>query len=115
MPKNDILMKKADYVIATGGQGMVRAAYSSGTPAFGVGAGNSVSVVEEGADLDETAKGIMLAETNDWGAGCSTENSIAIQETIYDEMIAALKKVWRLYVYSGGERKTGPCAWKNGN
>ena len=114
LPKNDILMKKADYVIATGGQGMVRAAYSSGTPAFGVGAGNSVSVVEEGADLDETAKGIMLAETNDWGAGCSTENSIAIQETIYDEMIAALKKYGGYMCTPEEKEKLVHALWKNG-
>jgi sulfoacetaldehyde dehydrogenase len=86
------LMSQADYVVATGGADMVKAAYSSGTPAFGVGAGNSVSVIDETADLDNAAHGIMLAETNDWGAGCSTENSVAIHEAVYGDMVEALKR-----------------------
>lgn len=52
----DILMQEVDYVIATGGAGMVKAAYSSGTPAFGVGAGNSVSTIDESADLEEALR-----------------------------------------------------------
>ena len=114
LPLTDLLMKDADFVIATGGAAMVKAAYSSGTPAFGVGAGNSVSVVEETADLDETAKGIMQAEMNDWGAGCSTENSVAIQETVYDDMIAAMKK-YGGYLCTPAEKELLVNAiWKNG-
>lgn len=108
------LMAKADYVIATGGRPMVQAAYSSGTPAFGVGAGNSVSVVEETADLDKTAKGIMEAEMNDWGSGCSTENSVAIQENVYDDMVAALKKYGGYMCNEEEKAKLIAAVWKNG-
>ena len=87
----NLLMEKADFVVATGGAAMVKAAYSSGTPAFGVGAGNSVSFIDATADLAEAAHGIMLAETNDWGAGCSTENSVAIHQAVYHDMLAALQ------------------------
>lgn len=114
LARTDILMKQADYVVATGGQAMVKAAYSSGTPAFGVGAGNSVSVVEDTADLQETAHGIMLAETNDWGAGCSTENSVAIQDTVYDAMIEALKKEGGYLCNADKKEKLINAIWKNG-
>lgn len=112
--KTNLLMKASDYVMATGGQPMVRAAYSSGTPAFGVGAGNSVSVVEETADLEEVASGIMAAETNDWGAGCSTENSIAIQDTIYDEAIEALKRYGGYMCTEGEKEMLVNAIWKEG-
>ena len=114
LAKTTLLMQHADYVVATGGQAMVKAAYSSGTPAFGVGAGNSVSVVEESADLDETAKGIMLSETNDWGAGCSTENSVAIQDTVYDEMIAAMKRYGGYLCTPKEKELLVNTLWKNG-
>ena len=114
LARTDELMKQADFVVATGGQAMVRAAYSSGTPAFGVGAGNSVSVVEESADLDEVAKGIMLSETNDWGAGCSTENSVAIQETVYEDTIAALKRYGGYMCTPDEKTKLISAIWKDG-
>lgn len=109
------LMKSVDYVVATGGAPMVRAAYSSGTPAFGVGAGNSVSVVDDTADLDETAHGIMLAETNDWGAGCSTENSVAIHEAVYDDMVVALKKYGGHMCSPDEKEKLVKTLWKDGH
>lgn len=110
----DVLMKEADYVVATGGAAMVKAAYSSGTPAFGVGAGNSVSFVDNSADLAETANGIMLAETNDWGAGCSTENSVAIHEAVYDQMIEELKKVGGYLCTEAEKEKLVSTLWKDG-
>jgi len=109
------LMKQVDFVVATGGADMVKAAYSSGTPAFGVGAGNSVSVVDDTADLDDTAHGIMLAETNDWGAGCSTENSVAIHEAVYDDMIAALKKHGGYLCTPDEKEKLIKTLWKDGH
>lgn len=111
----DELMKKVDFVVATGGAPMVKAAYSSGTPAFGVGAGNSVSVVDVTANLDETARGIMLAETNDWGAGCSTENSVAIHEAVYDDMVAALKKHGGHMCSPTEKEKLINTLWKDGH
>lgn len=110
----DILMKQADYVIATGGAAMVKAAYSSGTPAFGVGAGNSVSFVDDSADLKKTAEGIMKAEMNDWGSGCSTENSVAIHEAVYDDMIKELKAVGGHLCSEEEKEKLIGAIWKNG-
>ena len=85
------LMKQSDLVIATGGAGMVKAAYSSGTPAYGVGAGNAVMAVDDSADLQDAAHKIMLSKTADLAAGCSCDNALVIFENIYDDMIAALK------------------------
>jgi len=85
------LMKQADLILATGGAGLVKAAYSSGTPAYGVGAGNAVTVVDETADLKDAANKIMRSKTFDYATSCSTENSCVIQEDIYDDMIKAME------------------------
>ena len=85
------LMREVDLVIATGGAGMVKAAYSSGKPAYGVGAGNAITIVDETADLDAAAKKIFLGKTFDYATSCSSENSVVIQESIYDVFIEKLK------------------------
>ena len=85
------IMRQCDLVIATGGPGMVRAAYSSGTPAYGVGAGNGVVVVDETADCEDAAHKIMLSKTNDLASGCSSENSLLIHKSIYEKCIKALR------------------------
>ncbi|MBM3138305.1 MAG: aldehyde dehydrogenase family protein, partial [Chloroflexi bacterium] len=84
------LMSKVDLVIATGGGPMVKSAYSSGTPAYGVGAGNAVVIVDETADLAEAAKKIYLGKTFDNATSCSSENSLVIQASVYDEMLKQL-------------------------
>ncbi|MBZ2175886.1 aldehyde dehydrogenase family protein [Schnuerera sp. xch1] len=89
------LMKQSDLVLATGGGGMVNAAYSSGTPAYGVGVGNAVVVVDETTDIKDAANKIMRSKTFDFATSCSSENSLVIQENIYDEMMQALE-------YEGG-------------
>lgn len=86
------IMKQSDLVMATGGTPMVKAAYSSGTPAYGVGAGNAVIIVDETADLKDAAHKIMQSKTFDLAAGCSCDNSIVIQDSVYDEMIESLEK-----------------------
>ena len=60
------LMRQADLVIATGGAGMVKAAYSSGTPAYGVGAGNAIMAIDDTADFKDAAHKIMLSKTATW-------------------------------------------------
>lgn len=110
----DLVMEKADFVIATGGAAMVKAAYSSGTPAFGVGAGNSCSFVDDTADLAKTAEGIRMAEMNDWGSGCSTENSVMIHEAVYDQMIECLKKEGGYLCNAEEKEKLINTIWKNG-
>jgi sulfoacetaldehyde dehydrogenase len=88
--KTNELMKQCDLIVATGGADMVKAAYSSGTPAYGVGAGNVVVVIDETADIKDAAQKVMLAQKNDLAIGCSTENSVVIQESIYAETIQAM-------------------------
>jgi len=85
------VMKQSDLVIATGGAGMVHAAYSSGTPAYGVGAGNACLVVDESADLKDAAYKTMISKTGDLAAGCSCDNSLIIFESVYDRMLEELK------------------------
>jgi len=85
------VMSQTDLVVATGGAGLVKAAYSSGTPAYGVGAGNAVVVVDETADLKEAANKIMLSKTFDFATSCSSDNSIVVVESIYDELLKNLQ------------------------
>jgi sulfoacetaldehyde dehydrogenase len=84
------LMRQADLVVATGSQTNVRAAYSSGTPAVGVGAGNVVVIVDETADIADAARKIAASKTFDHATSCSSENSIVVVEDAYAPMIAAL-------------------------
>ncbi len=85
------LMKQCDLVLATGGSGLVKVAYSSGTPAYGVGTGNAVVIVDETADLKDAANKVKRSKTFDFATSCSAENSLVIQEGVYDDMIEALK------------------------
>lgn len=85
------IMRQTDLVVATGGAGMVKAAYSSGTPAYGVGAGNACIVADDTADIKQSARNTMISKTGDLAAGCSCDNSLIIFESIYDEMVDALK------------------------
>jgi sulfoacetaldehyde dehydrogenase len=85
------VMKQCDLIVATGGSPMVRAAYTSGTPAYGVGTGNAVVVVDETADIKDSAHKIMLSKTFDYASSCSADNSLVIQEDIYDKLVSALK------------------------
>jgi sulfoacetaldehyde dehydrogenase len=93
IPKTNELMKQCDLVIATGGQPMVRAAHSSGTPAFGVGAGNAIIIIDKTADLADAASKIKASKTFDLAAGCSCDNAAVIDESVYAEMLAEFRKV----------------------
>lgn len=84
------LMKQADLVVVTGSQANVRAGYSSGTPALGVGAGNVAVIVDESADCDDAAQKIMRSKIFDNATSCSSENSVIIHAAVYDRMIKAL-------------------------
>ncbi len=83
------LMQAVDLVVVTGSQNNVRGAYSSGTPAIGVGVGNVPVIVDDSADLERTAKLIQMSKTFDNGTSCSSENSVIILDSIYEEMIRA--------------------------
>ncbi|VTU21980.1 Sulfoacetaldehyde dehydrogenase (acylating) [Variovorax sp. PBL-H6] len=85
------LMRLCDLVVATGSQANVRAAYASGTPAFGVGAGNVASIVDETADTALAADRIVLSKTFDNATSCSSENSLIVVDAVRAPMIAALE------------------------
>lgn len=108
------LMKQCDLIMATGGAGMVKAAYSSGTPAYGVGAGNAVVVVDETADLRDAAHKIMLSKTFDFATSCSTENSLVVSEAIYDDLIKNLKNEGGYLLNEGEKVKLKNAMWING-
>ncbi len=91
IPLTQHLMEICDLTLATGGKPMVKAAYSSGRPAYGVGAGNSSIVIDETADLDIAAQNTRISKTSDFGSGCSADGNIIIQRSVYDEMIKALE------------------------
>lgn len=84
------LMRQCDLVVATGSQANVRMAYGSGTPAFGVGAGNVAAVIDATADLADAANKITLSKTFDNATSCSSENSIVVLDSVYDDMLTAL-------------------------
>ncbi len=84
------LMAAADLVVATGSQNNVRRAYRSGTPAIGVGAGNVPVIVDESADLADAATKIARSKTFDNATSCSSENSVIIVDSVYEEALAAL-------------------------
>ena len=86
------LMKQADLVVVTGSQNNVRAGYSSGTPALGVGTGNVAVIVDDSADCADAARKIMASKVFDNATSCSSENSIIIHDRVYDRMVAALRK-----------------------
>ena len=90
LPKTQELMRQADLIVATGEAGMVRAAYSSGTPAYGVGVGNAVHVVDETADLDDAAAAIMTAKTFDYATSCLADNAVIAHASVYDELVRLL-------------------------
>ncbi len=80
------VMKEADIILATGGPGMVRAAYSSGKPAIGVGAGNTPAIIDESADILKAVNSIIHSKTFDNGMICASEQSVIVLDSIYDEV-----------------------------
>jgi sulfoacetaldehyde dehydrogenase len=86
------LMRQADVVVATGSQNNVRNAYSSGTPALGVGAGNTPAIIDETADLDDAASKIKLSKCFDYATSCSSENSVLIPASRYESTLDALRR-----------------------
>lgn len=78
------LMKEADIILATGGPGMVKAAYSSGKPALGVGAGNTPAIIDESADIVLAVNSIIHSKTFDNGMICASEQSVIVHKKVYD-------------------------------
>ena len=82
------VMKEADIILATGGPGMVRAAYSSGKPAIGVGAGNVPAIIDESADILLAVNSVIHSKTFDNGMICASEQSVIVMDSVYDEVRA---------------------------
>ena len=108
------LMSKVNLVVATGGGPMVKSAYSSGTPAYGVGAGNAVVIVDETADLRGAAEKIFQGKTFDNATSCSSENSVILLEGIYKEMIAYLQEQGGYLCNSEEREKLKNLMWPDG-
>ena len=81
----NMVMKEADIILATGGPGMVKAAYSSGKPALGVGAGNTPAIIDETADVKTAVNSIIHSKTFDNGVICASEQSVIILEKVYNQ------------------------------
>jgi len=86
------LMAQCDLTMATGSGDMVKAAYSSGKPAYGVGVGNASIIVDETVDLAEAAEKIRIGKTGDYASGCSAENALIVQKDIYANLMQELQK-----------------------
>ena len=99
------LMEQVDFILATGGTPMVRQAYSSGTPAIGVGTGNVVCIVDGTTDMEKVADMIIRSKTFDGATSCSTENTVVVFEECYDKFVAAMEKVGVHFIKEGSAEK----------
>ena len=115
LEKTNELMKQCDRILATGGGAMVTAAYSSGTPALGVGAGNAVVTVDETADLDDAAEKIRISKTLDLAASCSSDNSVVLVDAIYDKMLAKLQEKGGYILDDDAKAKLQAAIWVDGH
>lgn len=113
--KTNELMIQCDRVLATGGGAMVTAAYSSGTPALGVGVGNAVITVDETADLDDAAEKIRMSKTLDLAASCSSDNSVILVDAIYDAMLAKLEAKGGFVLDQAAADKFQKVLWTDGH
>ncbi len=109
------LMNQSDLVVVTGSQNNVKRAYSSGTPAIGVGAGNVPVIIDETADFDDAAEKICASKIFDNSTSCSSENSIIILDSVYDEAIAALKRAGGYVCNADEKQKVVDTLWVDGN
>jgi sulfoacetaldehyde dehydrogenase len=91
IPLANELMATADLTMATGGPAMVKAAYGSGKPAYGVGAGNATMVIDDTANIEEAARNTRISKTNDHGSGCSADGNLLVDASIYDAMVKQLQ------------------------
>ena len=109
------LMHQADLVVVTGSQNNVRSAYSSGTPAIGVGAGNVPVIIDESAELDDAAQKIKASKTFDNATSCSSENSLVILDAIYTQAIEALERSGGMLLSDSEKQQLEAAMWENGN
>ena len=108
------LMRQADLVVATGSQNNIRAAYASGTPAFGVGAGNVASIIDSSANLRDTAKKISSSKTFDNATSCSSENSVVILDAVYESAVAELIEAGGVMLDANEKSQLQKIMWPRG-
>jgi len=109
------LMYQCDLVVVTGSQNNVKRAYSSGTPAIGVGAGNVPVVIDSTADFDDAAKKICMSKIFDNATSCSSENSVIIMDDVYEEAIEALKRAGGYRCTPDEKAKVKETLWIDGH
>ena len=107
--------KEVAIIIATGGPGMVKAAYSSGTPAIGVGAGNSPAYIERTANVEQAVKNIIASKTFDYGTICASEQSIICEECNHDLVVSEFKKQGGYFMTDEETDKVCKLLFKNGH
>jgi len=90
LTKTQELMRQVDLILATGGAAMAKAAYSSGTPAYGVGVGNTVHIADETANVTDMANCVATAKTFDYATSCLADNAIVIHSSIYSTLVDLL-------------------------
>lgn len=112
--KTKRLMELADLLVVTGSQNNVRAGYSSGTPALGVGQGNVVTILDETADLNDAAKKIVRSKTFDNATSCSSENSVIAVRSIYKEALVALESAGGLVLDEDETKRVINLHWQDG-
>lgn len=112
--KTNEVMRQVDRVLATGGTPMVTAAYSSGTPAIGVGVGNACITVDDTADLDDAAEKIRISKTLDYAASCSSDNSVILIDAIYDKMLGKLQEKGGFILNDENKAKLQKALWVDG-
>src|SRR5881394_126031 len=111
IPLAQELMSICDLTIATGGPGMVKAAYSSGKPAYGVGAGNATVIVDETADVAEAAMNTRISKTQNHGSGCSCDGNLLVDAAVYDRFLDALQKEGGYLATDEEKRKLEAVMW----
>lgn len=108
------LMQMADLVVCTGSQVNVRQSYMSGKPALGVGLGNVPVIIEASADLDDAARKIMASKTFDHATSCSSENSVVIEDQVYEAAIEALERAGGYMASPAERRRIVERLWQDG-
>ena len=111
IPLAQELMAICDLTIATGGTAMVKAAYSSGKPAYGVGAGNATVVVDETADIADAARNTRISKTQNHGSGCSCDGNLLVDAAVYDAFLAALQAEGGYLATADEKRKLEAAMW----
>lgn len=107
--------KEVNMIIATGGPGLVKASYSAGKPALGVGAGNCPTYIERTANVEKAVQNILASKTFDYGTICASEQAIIVEECNRDQVVAELKKQGGYFMSAEETTKVCKLLFKNGH